>query len=50
MKASLPMHLIGSQDKTFLIFAAEHVGLVAGSDARKNLWPRMQVWLELHSS
>jgi polyhydroxyalkanoate synthase len=49
-QAEATMHLIGSQDKTFLVFDAGHVGLVAGSDARKNLWPRMQAWLELHSS
>jgi polyhydroxyalkanoate synthase subunit PhaC len=49
-QAEATMRLISSQDKVFLIFDAGHIGLVAGSDARKNLWPRMRAWLELHSS
>jgi polyhydroxyalkanoate synthase len=49
-QAEATMRLISSQDKVFLVFDAGHIGLVAGSDARKNLWPRMRAWLELHSS
>ena len=48
-QAEAAMHLISSHDKVFLVFDAGHIGLVAGSDARKNLWPRIRAWLELHS-
>lgn len=43
------MRLISSQDKEFLVLDAGHVGLLTGGAAKKNLWPRMQHWLERHS-
>jgi len=44
------MSLIGSQDKEFFVLDAGHVGLVTGSDAKKNLWPKIKGWLELRSN
>jgi len=44
------MSLIGSQDKEFFVLDAGHVGLLTGSDARKNLWPKIRSWLEVRSN
>jgi polyhydroxyalkanoate synthase subunit PhaC len=44
------LHLVGSQDKQWMVLDAGHVGLLTGSDARSNLWPRVRVWLESRSS
>ena len=41
--------LVSSGDKEFLVLDAGHVGLLTGSDARKNLWPKVASWLEEHS-
>jgi polyhydroxyalkanoate synthase len=49
-QAEATMRLIGSQDKEFLVLDAGHVGLITGSDARKNLWPRLKNWLEPRST
>lgn len=43
------MRLIGSEDKEFLVLDAGHVGLLTGSDAKRNLWPKMRSWLEARS-
>lgn len=48
-QAEATMRLVSSQDKTFLMFDAGHIGLVAGADAKKNLWPKMRDWLEQRS-
>jgi polyhydroxyalkanoate synthase len=48
-QAEATMRLVSSQDKTFLTLNAGHIGLVTGSDARKNLWPKMRAWLEQRS-
>jgi polyhydroxyalkanoate synthase subunit PhaC len=48
-QAEATMRLIGSQDKEFYVVDAGHVGLLTGSDARKNLWPKMRSWLEPRS-
>ncbi|GAC1448310.1 MAG: class III poly(R)-hydroxyalkanoic acid synthase subunit PhaC [Ktedonobacterales bacterium] len=39
------MKLIGSQDKERLVLDAGHVGLLAGSEAKKALWPKVRGWL-----
>jgi len=44
-QAEATMRLIGSKDKEFYVLDAGHVGLVTGSDARKNLWPHLRNWL-----
>ena len=48
-QAEAIMELVGSQDKSFLLLDAGHVGLLTGSGARNNLWPRLCEWLEEHS-
>lgn len=48
-QAEATMRLVSSQDKTFLVFDAGHISLVAGADAKKNLWPKMRDWLEQRS-
>ncbi|HZS78668.1 MAG TPA: class III poly(R)-hydroxyalkanoic acid synthase subunit PhaC [Ktedonobacteraceae bacterium] len=48
-QAKATMRLIGSQDKEFYVIDAGHVGLLTGSGARKNLWPKIQSWLEPRS-
>lgn len=48
-QAEATMSLIGSQDKEFFVLNAGHVGLLTGSEAKKNLWPKIDSWLELRS-
>ncbi|MDP9379300.1 MAG: class III poly(R)-hydroxyalkanoic acid synthase subunit PhaC [Chloroflexota bacterium] len=43
------MNLVRSEDKEFLVLDAGHVGLLTGSGAKRNLWPRVQSWLEQRS-
>ncbi len=43
------MDLVSSRDKEFVVLDAGHVGLLTGSGAKKNLWPRLQAWLESRS-
>ncbi|MDQ6660516.1 MAG: class III poly(R)-hydroxyalkanoic acid synthase subunit PhaC [Chloroflexota bacterium] len=43
------MNLIGSEDKEFYVLDAGHVGLLTGSDAKNNLWPKIRSWLEARS-
>jgi polyhydroxyalkanoate synthase len=44
-QAGATMRFISSEDKEFYVIDAGHVGLLTGSDARKNLWPKIQSWL-----
>jgi polyhydroxyalkanoate synthase subunit PhaC len=37
--------LVSSRDAEYLPVDAGHVGLLAGSEARNLLWPRVQGWL-----
>lgn len=39
---------LGSEDKALSVFAGGHIGVVIGSKARKELWPRMMGWFEQH--
>jgi hypothetical protein len=39
------MDLIGSPDKGLLTLDAGHVGLMAGSAAKTDFWPRLSDWL-----
>lgn len=48
-QAEPTMDLISSQDKEFLLLNAGHVGLLAGSGAKKGLWPEVRGWLESRS-
>jgi polyhydroxyalkanoate synthase len=48
-QAEATMRLISSQDREFYVIDAGHVGLLTGSEARKNLWPKVQSWLEPRS-
>jgi polyhydroxyalkanoate synthase len=43
------MSHISSQDKEFFVLDAGHVGLLTGSEAKKELWPKIRSWLELRS-
>jgi len=37
--------MIGSKDKEEMVLKGGHVSLVAGANAVKRLWPRLDVWL-----
>lgn len=42
--------LVGSEDKEMLVLPGGHVGLAAGRNARKALWPRVAAWLAARST
>jgi polyhydroxyalkanoate synthase len=44
-QAEAAMDLVGSPDKEFLTLDAGHVGLMAGSAAKTDFWPRLSDWL-----
>jgi len=48
-QAEATMNLVSSQDKEFFVLDAGHVGLLTGSEARRDLWPKIGNWLELRS-
>lgn len=48
-QAEAAMNLISSMDKEFFVLDAGHIGLVTGSAAKKNLWPKIRSWLEVRS-
>jgi len=48
-QAEAGMNQISSKDKEFFVLNAGHVGLLTGSEARKNLWPKIKSWLEIRS-
>jgi polyhydroxyalkanoate synthase len=48
-QAEAAMHLVGSEDKDFLVLDAGHVGLLTGRGAKKSLWPNVKDWLEPRS-
>lgn len=48
-QAEATMRLISSKDKEFYVLNAGHVGLLTGGDAKKNLWPKIESWLEPRS-
>ena len=48
-QAEAGMNQISSKDKEFFVLNAGHVGLLTGSEARKNLWPKIKSWLEVRS-
>jgi polyhydroxyalkanoate synthase len=37
--------LVGSEDKDFVVIPGGHIGVVVGSHARENLWPRIASWI-----
>ena len=41
--------LVSSRDRDYLLMPAGHVGLLAGSGARKGLWPKVTDWLASRS-
>ncbi|NDJ76381.1 MAG: alpha/beta fold hydrolase [Chloroflexi bacterium] len=41
--------LITSDDKELIVLESGHIGMVVGSDARTQLWPRLGVWLTQRS-
>jgi polyhydroxyalkanoate synthase len=41
--------LVSSQDVTHMARPGGHIGLIAGSAARKELWPEMAAWLSERS-
>ncbi len=43
------MDRIGSTDKELLTVPGGHIGIMAGSNARKRLWPQMDAWLSTRS-
>ena len=43
------MSKLGSEDKTLLEIAGGHIGMMAGSQAVKRTWPRIDEWLEPRS-
>jgi polyhydroxyalkanoate synthase len=48
-QAEAIMKLASSEDKEFHVLNAGHVGLLTGSNARKDLWSRLDSWLEARS-
>lgn len=42
--------LVGSTDKTVIVLESGHIGMVIGSDARAQLWPRLSAWLRARSA
>jgi len=44
-QAAALMSHISSRDKEFLVLNAGHVGLLTGSSAKKELWPKLANWL-----
>lgn len=48
--ASMQTELVGSLDKSFIALPGGHVGLAAGRNARKVLWPRVAEWLNARSA
>jgi poly[(R)-3-hydroxyalkanoate] polymerase subunit PhaC len=44
-QAEAAMDLVGSPDKEFFTLDAGHVGLMAGSAAKRDFWPRLADWL-----
>ncbi len=48
-QAEAAMRLISSTDKEFFVLNAGHIGLVTGSDAKRNLWPKIRSWLDARS-
>ncbi len=42
--------LVGSADKTVIVLESGHIGMVIGSDARAQLWPRLSTWLRDRSA
>lgn len=47
---NMQTELVGSADKTFIALPGGHVGLAAGRNARKVLWPRVAEWLAARSA
>jgi polyhydroxyalkanoate synthase len=39
---------LGSDEKELSVFAGGHIGVVIGSKAKRELWPRMMSWFERH--
>lgn len=49
--ASKPLiQMIGSQDKQEITLKGGHVSLVAGANAMKRLWPKLDSWLSERST
>jgi polyhydroxyalkanoate synthase len=49
--ASAPLvKLVGSTDKEEVVLKGGHVSLVAGANAQKRLWPRLDQWLQERST
>ena len=45
-KSSLPLiDLVGSVDKTNLVFPTGHIGIAASAEAHSKLWPQINSWL-----
>jgi polyhydroxyalkanoate synthase subunit PhaC len=48
-QAEAAMRLISSRDSEFFVLDAGHVGLLTGSEAKKQLWPKVRDWLSKRS-
>jgi polyhydroxyalkanoate synthase len=48
-QAKAIMNFIQNEDKEFYLLNAGHVGLLTGSDAKRNLWPKINTWLAARS-
>jgi polyhydroxyalkanoate synthase len=48
-QAEATMRLISSRDSEFFVLDAGHVGLLTGSEAKKQLWPKVRDWLSKRS-
>ena len=42
--------LVGSEDKEEIVLKGGHVSLVAGPNAIKRMWPKLDQWLEGRST
>ena len=49
-QAEATMDLVASEDKTFLVLDAGHVGLLVGRGARQGMWRRASDWLAARST
>lgn len=48
-QAEAAINQVSSRDKEFFLLSGGHVGILAGRDARRNLWPKVEEWLSARS-
>jgi polyhydroxyalkanoate synthase subunit PhaC len=48
--AKRPIAKVGSTDKEEIVLKGGHISLVAGANAAKRLWPKLDSWLGARST